>query len=48
MEEGGETKFNKLDLAVKPKRGRALVWPSVLNEEPDFWDDRMYHEGELN
>ena len=44
VEEGGETQFNKLDLYVKPKLGRALVWPSVRNEEPDFWDDRMYHE----
>ena len=44
VEEGGETYFNKLDLAVKPKKGRALVWPSVKDDEPDFWDDRMYHE----
>jgi prolyl 4-hydroxylase len=44
VEEGGETYFNKLDLAVKPKKGRALIWPSVKDEEPDFWDDRMYHE----
>ena len=26
VEEGGETYFNKLDLAVKPKKGKALVW----------------------
>jgi prolyl 4-hydroxylase len=44
VEEGGETYFNKLDLAVKPKKGRALVWPSVQNEQPDYWDDRMHHE----
>jgi prolyl 4-hydroxylase len=44
VEEGGETYFNKLDLAVQPKKGRALVWPSVKDDEPDFWDDRMYHE----
>jgi hypothetical protein len=44
VEEGGETKFNQLGLEVKPKLGRALVWPSVLNEDPGFWDDRMYHE----
>ena len=44
VEEGGETYFNKLDLAVKPKKGRALVWPSVKDDEPDFWDNRMYHE----
>ncbi|CAB9525882.1 Prolyl 4-hydroxylase subunit alpha-2 [Seminavis robusta] len=44
VEEGGETQFNKLGIYVKPKLGRALVWPSVRNESPDFWDDRMYHE----
>eukprot|EP00591_Stephanopyxis_turris_P006121 CAMPEP_0195521286 /NCGR_PEP_ID=MMETSP0794_2-20130614/18381_1 /TAXON_ID=515487 /ORGANISM="Stephanopyxis turris, Strain CCMP 815" /LENGTH=452 /DNA_ID=CAMNT_0040650807 /DNA_START=44 /DNA_END=1402 /DNA_ORIENTATION=+ len=44
VEEGGETYFNNLDIAVKPKKGRALVWPSVKNEDPHFWDDRMYHE----
>lgn len=44
VEEGGETKFNKLGIAVKPKLGRALIWPSVLDQDPGFWDDRMYHE----
>lgn len=24
--------------------GRALVWPSVLNEDPNKSDSRMYHE----
>ena len=44
VEEGGETYFNKLDLAVKPKKGRALVWPSVVDDDPDLWDARMFHE----
>ena len=44
VEEGGETYFNKLDLAVRPKKGRALVWPSVMDDDPEFWDQRMYHE----
>jgi len=44
VEEGGETYFNKLKIAVTPKKGKALVWPSVLDEDPEFWDDRMYHE----
>lgn len=44
VEEGGETYFNKLDLAIKPKKGRALVWPSVVDDNPEFWDSRMYHE----
>lgn len=25
-------------------QGRALVWPSVLNEDPNSSDTRMYHE----
>mmetsp|Transcript_19459 Transcript_19459/g.42303 ORF Transcript_19459/g.42303 Transcript_19459/m.42303 type:complete len:210 (+) Transcript_19459:864-1493(+) len=44
VEEGGETHFNKLGLSIKPKKGRALVWPSVLDENPELWDSRMYHE----
>lgn len=44
VEEGGETYFSKLGIAVKPKKGRALVWPSVLDEDPTYWDKRMYHE----
>ena len=44
VEEGGETAFTELGIAVKPKRGRALIWPSVLNDNPDSWDSRTYHE----
>ena len=44
VEEGGETKFNKLGIQVQPKRGRALIWPSVKNEDPTQWDPRTFHE----
>jgi len=44
VEEGGETRFTNLDISVKPKKGRALVWPSVLNEDVYSSDQRMYHE----
>lgn len=44
VEEGGETYFNRLDLAVKPKKGKALVWPSVRDDNPHYWDSRMFHE----
>ncbi|KAL7532333.1 hypothetical protein ACHAXR_004565 [Thalassiosira sp. AJA248-18] len=44
VEEGGETRFTNLDISIKPKKGRALVWPSVLNEDPNSSDMRMYHE----
>ena len=42
VEEGGETGFPDLDLMVQPKLGRALLWPSVLNKdpnEPDLWTE---------
>ena len=44
VEEGGETTFTDLGIAVNPKKGRALIWPSVLNDDPDSSDSRTYHE----
>lgn len=44
VEEGGETHFSSLNISVKPKKGRALIWPSVTNEDPGYYDKRMYHE----
>lgn len=44
VEEGGATRFSKLGLDVTPKKGRALVWPSVRDDDPTNWDSRMYHE----
>ena len=42
--EGGETHFPRLNISVKPKRGRALLWPSVLDHDPNARDDRTEHE----
>ena len=44
VEEGGETAFTDLGIAVKPKKGRALIWPSVLNDDPNSYDPRTFHE----
>ena len=44
VEAGGGTNFNKLDITVMPKRGRALLWPSVLNEDPNKKDWRTTHQ----
>ena len=44
MEEGGETHFPYLSTTVKPKKGRAILWPSVLNEAPNVQDFRTEHE----
>jgi prolyl 4-hydroxylase len=43
VEEGGETVFPTLNIKVKPKKGRALLWPSVLDEDPENQDPRTTH-----
>ena len=35
VEEGGETSFPRLDLDVRPKKGRALLWPSASSKGAD-------------
>ncbi len=34
VEEGGATRLNNLGIDITPKRGRALLWPSVTNHDP--------------
>jgi prolyl 4-hydroxylase len=43
VEAGGGTEFPNLGLTVHPKKGRALIWPSVLNENPNAKDQRTEH-----
>jgi len=44
VEEGGETHFPRLKLKVAPKKGRAVLWPSVLDENSYKQDRRTHHE----
>jgi prolyl 4-hydroxylase len=44
VEAGGGTNFPLLDLTVQPKKGSALVWPSVVDEDPSQQDDRTEHQ----
>jgi len=44
VEEGGGTRFSLLDLTVQPKKGSALLWPSVVDEDPEDKDFRTDHE----
>jgi prolyl 4-hydroxylase len=44
VEEGGGTNFPSLDLTVMPKSGKVVIWPSVLNEDPNARDDRTDHQ----
>lgn len=46
VEEGGQTSFPRLGLQVQPKRGRAVLWPSVLDELPEDCDERTEHIAE--
>ena len=41
---GGETNFPDLGIAVTPKKGRALLWPSTLDSDPTKIDIRTRHE----
>eukprot|EP00536_Pseudo-nitzschia_multiseries_P010504 jgi/Psemu1/259045/estExt_Genewise1Plus.C_3220031 len=51
VEGGGETRFSDLYgdgtyayIDVKPKKGSALLWPSMRNEDLLAYDKRAYHE----
>ena len=44
VEDGGGTNFPALDLTVDPVKGRALIWPSVLNHKPSDLDLRVLHQ----
>jgi len=46
VDEGGHTAFTKLGLSVPPKKGKALIWPSVLDADPAKIDHRMFHEAQ--
>lgn len=44
VDAGGETHFTDLNISVFPKRGRALIWPSVLDADPTKIDRRTHHQ----
>jgi 2OG-Fe(II) oxygenase superfamily len=44
VEDGGSTKFPFVNVTVRPKRGRLLLWPNVLHTQPNMLDIRMFHQ----
>jgi len=44
VDEAGGTGFEDLGIVVTPKKGRALLWPSVMNHDPSLKDGRTRHE----
>jgi prolyl 4-hydroxylase len=43
VEAGGGTSFPLLNLTMQPKKGSVLVWPSVIDKDPNQHDDRTEH-----
>jgi prolyl 4-hydroxylase len=43
VEEGGGTDFPVVNVTVEAKMGRAVIWPSILNDHPKQRDDRTDH-----
>jgi len=43
VEEGGETNFPYINISVKPKKGKAVLWPSVLDDNLERQDPRTNH-----
>jgi hypothetical protein len=44
VEEGGGTHFPVLNTTVQPAKGRAVLWTSVLDDDPYERDNRTDHE----
>jgi prolyl 4-hydroxylase len=44
VDAGGGTDFPDLGITVMPKKGRALLWPSVYDSDPMASDNRMRHQ----
>ena len=50
VEEGGETAFTDLTtedgetLQIRPRKGRAILWPSVSDHDPSLAEIRTHHE----
>lgn len=41
---GGGTHFTELGLTVQPRKGRAVLWPNVVDSDPHLIDERTNHE----
>ena len=44
VEEGGETAFPDLGIEVAPKKGKAVLWPSVANENTSMTELFTFHQ----
>eukprot|EP00934_Nitzschia_sp_Nitz4_P008287 Nitzschia sp. Nitz4//scaffold150_size53981//47623//49714//NITZ4_006687-RA/size53981-augustus-gene-0.35-mRNA-1//1//CDS//3329537101//8277//frame0 len=44
VESGGGTDFPELGITVLPKKGSAVLWPSIYDSNPKMKDDRTEHQ----
>lgn len=47
VEEGGATHFPDLGVSIKPRKGKAVLWPNTLSASPANKDTRMTHEAQV-
>ena len=43
-EAGGGTRFNDLGITVEPRRGSAVLWPSLLDSDVELPELQTHHE----
>jgi prolyl 4-hydroxylase len=43
VEEGGETSFPYSGVTIQPRKGHAVLWPNVMNDDPDAKEIRADH-----
>jgi prolyl 4-hydroxylase len=44
VEQGGATHFPALNITIQPKRGRLVLWPNVMSQDPYAHDPRTIHQ----
>ena len=44
VELGGATRFTKLNISVVPRKGSAILWPSVRSDDPWTIEEGTHHE----
>lgn len=43
VDDGGETEFPRIGIKMTPKKGSAILWPSVMDDDPTEQDPRTHH-----
>jgi prolyl 4-hydroxylase len=44
IQNNGGTNFPQLNITIRPKLGRAIIWSNVLDDQPNVYDERTEHQ----